>query len=98
MGKAEDVEHFHSTSLAVQGTTPGAGSSDGCCLGCSRVRKLVTLRCVLALVLGFAVLLSAVFWLPIFRFGDRGDLDLDYAGWWALVCVFLSWGILVFWG
>lgn len=80
MGKAEDVEHWHSTSLDAQGTTPGAGSSDGCCLGCSRVRKLVTLRCVLALVLGVAVLLSAVFWLPIFRFGDRGDLDLDYAG------------------
>lgn len=80
MGKAENGLPYQSTAHDAQGTTSGAGSSDGCCLGCSRVRKLVTLRCVAVLLLGVAVILSAVFWLPFFRFGDHQDLDLVYEG------------------
>lgn len=80
MGKAEDGQHLQSTGLDAQGTTPGAGDISGCCLSCTRVKKLVSFKCVFVLILGFAVLLSAIFWLPFFRFGDRQDLDLDYAG------------------
>ncbi|KAL1564072.1 hypothetical protein AAHA92_06475 [Salvia divinorum] len=80
MGKAENLQHLEGTAYDAQGTTPGAGNSSGCCLSCSMVRKLMTLRCVLALVLGFGVLLSAVFWLPFLHFGGRQDLDLDYQG------------------
>ncbi|PIN24416.1 hypothetical protein CDL12_02870 [Handroanthus impetiginosus] len=80
MGKTEDEQALPSTALDAEGTTPSAGNSNGCCLGCSRLKKAVTFKCVLILVLGFAVLLSAVFWLPFFRFGDHKDLDLDYRG------------------
>ncbi|KAH6808369.1 hydroxyproline-rich glycoprotein family protein [Perilla frutescens var. frutescens] len=80
MGKAENVLPLQSTAHDAQGANPDAGSSNGCCLSCSRVRKWVTLRCVAALVLGVAVILSAVFWLPFFRVADHTDLDLDYEG------------------
>ncbi|XP_042000597.1 uncharacterized protein LOC121750182 [Salvia splendens] len=80
MGKAENLQPLEGTAYDAESTTPGAGSSNGCCLSCSRVRKLVPLRCVLALVLGFGVLLSAVFWLPFFHFGDQQVLDLDFQG------------------
>ncbi|XP_042066281.1 uncharacterized protein LOC121809624 [Salvia splendens] len=76
MGKAENLQHLEGTTYDAQGTTPAAGSTSSC----TSVRNLVTLRCVLALVLGFGVLLSAVFLLPFFHFGDRQDLDLDYQG------------------
>ncbi|XP_020547757.1 uncharacterized protein LOC105155806 [Sesamum indicum] len=78
MGKGEDEHPLPSTSFEAQGTTLSAGSRKGCCLGCSRLRELFTFRCVFILVLGVAVLLSAVFWLPFFHFGDHKDLDLDY--------------------
>ncbi|GER51941.1 hydroxyproline-rich glycoprotein family protein [Striga asiatica] len=80
MGKAEDELNLPSTTVDAQGTGSSAGSSSGCCLGCSGFSKLVSLRCVFVLLLGFAVLLSAIFWLPIFRFGHHKDLDLDYGG------------------
>ncbi|KAL2501989.1 hydroxyproline-rich glycoprotein family protein [Forsythia ovata] len=80
MGKAEDEQPLPSTTLDAQSATPNAGNCNGCCLGCSRLRKVVTLRCIFVLVLSVAVLLSAVFWLPFFHFGDQKDLDLDYAG------------------
>ncbi|KAI3446544.1 hypothetical protein Pfo_029516 [Paulownia fortunei] len=80
MGKAEDVRPLPSTALDAQGGAASAGNSNGCCLSCSRLKKVVTFRCVFALVLGVAVLLSAIFWLPFFHFGDKKDLDLDYAG------------------
>ncbi|KAG8372191.1 hypothetical protein BUALT_Bualt12G0040700 [Buddleja alternifolia] len=80
MGKAEDEQTLPSTTLDAQGTTSGSRNSNGCCSSCSRLRKMVTFRCVVVLVLGVAVLLSAVFWLPFFHFGHHKDLDLDYAG------------------
>ncbi|KAL3841130.1 hypothetical protein ACJIZ3_025721 [Penstemon smallii] len=80
MGKTGDEQHLPSTSLDAQGTTSRSGNSNGCCLGCSRVQKLVTFRCVFVFMLGVAVILSAVFWLPFFRFGDQKNLDLDYEG------------------
>lgn len=90
MGKAENLQPLEGTAYDAQSTTPGAGSSNGCCLSCSRVRKLVSLRCVLALVLGFGVLLSAVFWLPFFHFGDQQVLDLDFQGWWDFLYVLIT--------
>lgn len=86
MGKAEDGHPLPSTAFDAQGTTPNAGNTNGCCFSCIRLKKLLNFRCVLVLVLGAAVLLSAIFWLPFFHFGDdHKDLDLeDYAGWWAL--------------
>ncbi|CAA0812873.1 hydroxyproline-rich glycoprotein family protein [Striga hermonthica] len=80
MGKGEDELNLPSTTVDAQGTGSSDGSSSGCCLGCSGFLKLVSFRCVFVLVLGFAVLLSAIFWLPGFRFGHHKDLDLDYGG------------------
>ncbi|XP_073156388.1 uncharacterized protein [Henckelia pumila] len=80
MGKPEDEQNLPSSELVAQGPNPGAGDCNWCCLFCSRVVKLVSCRCVFVLVLGVAVLLSAVFWLPFFHFGDHKDLDLDYGG------------------
>ncbi|KAK6120441.1 hypothetical protein DH2020_045819 [Rehmannia glutinosa] len=80
MGKGENEQTLPSTTLDAQGTTPGVGNCNRCCLSCTRFQKLVSLRCVFVLMLGVAVLLSAVFWLPFFQFGDRKDLDLDYKG------------------
>lgn len=85
MGKAEVEQPLPSTAFDARGTTLSGGQSNGCCLGCSRLQELVTFRCVFVLVLGVAVLLSAVFWLPFFHFGDHKDLDLDYGGWWAFL-------------
>ncbi|XP_076955325.1 uncharacterized protein LOC143630124 [Bidens hawaiensis] len=48
------------------------------CSCCARVSRFFRFRCVIVLVLGVSVLLSAVFWLPpFFRSRDRWDLDLD---------------------
>lgn len=80
MGKPEDEQNLPSSELVAQGPNPGAGDCNWCCLFCSRVIKLVSCRCVFVLVFGVAVLLSAVFWLPFFHFGDQKDLDLDYGG------------------
>ncbi|XP_051138852.1 uncharacterized protein LOC127256744 [Andrographis paniculata] len=77
MGKPEDGRALASTALDAQGTTPSAGARDSCC--CT-FPQFISFRCVFVLLLAFAVLLSALFWLPIFRFGDREDLDLDYRG------------------
>ncbi|KAK9170564.1 hypothetical protein Syun_002704 [Stephania yunnanensis] len=42
-----------------------------------RISKFIRFRCVIALVLGASVLLSAIFWLkPLFRPRDQVDLDL----------------------
>lgn len=81
MGKAEDEQSQPSTPLDAQGTTPAAGGSNGSCLGCRRLRKSVNFRCLFVLLLGVAVLMSAVFWLPFFHSRDHENLDLDYAGW-----------------
>lgn len=88
MGKPEDEQNLQSSELVAQGPNPGAGDCNWCCLFCSRVIKLVSCRCVFVLVLGVAVLLSAVFWLPFFHFGDQKDLDLDYGGLWVLCIIF----------
>lgn len=86
MGKAEDEQPLPSTTLNTQSATPNAGNSNGCCLGCSRLlRKVVTFRCIFVLVLGVAVLLSAVFWLPFLRLGGEKHLDLDYPGWYDYI-------------
>ncbi|XP_073132516.1 uncharacterized protein [Henckelia pumila] len=80
MGKTGDEQTLPSTELDAQGTNPSEGNCNWCCLSCRRIKKLVAFRCILVLVLCVAVLLSAVFWLPFFHYGDQKDLDLIYEG------------------
>lgn len=70
MGKGE--EHPLPTTITDSSQSTVTSSSTNCC--CS-VFGLFRFRCVFVLVLGLSVLLSAVFWLPMFQ--DHGDLDLD---------------------
>ncbi|KAK4377869.1 hypothetical protein RND71_004165 [Anisodus tanguticus] len=74
MGKVEE-EHHHqlpiSSSIGANQNVENNNNS------CGRLSKWVKFRCVLALLFGAAVLLSALFLLPIFHNGDLGDLDLD---------------------
>ncbi|XAR69528.1 hypothetical protein NMG60_11001153 [Bertholletia excelsa] len=73
MGKVEEGQSS-STNVESHRTEQNAES-----LG--RVRGFIQFRCVLALLLGVAVLLSAIFWLPPFlQYGDQMDLDLDSYG------------------
>ncbi|XP_027349595.1 inactive histone-lysine N-methyltransferase 2E-like isoform X2 [Abrus precatorius] len=74
MGKAEE-EH----QPLPQSEDPPQNAETEC--RCSRIRKLVGLRCILVLVLSVAVFLSALFWLPPFlRLADRKNLNADYNG------------------
>ncbi|XP_052176462.1 uncharacterized protein LOC127790809 [Diospyros lotus] len=74
MGKVEEEESSLSSSTAVDSQSSGRNGENGC----RGIRRFVRFRCVLALVLGVGVLLSALFWLPPFlHYGDQGDLDLD---------------------
>lgn len=81
MGKVEEEQDLPISVIGeAQRADQNAGNSNrsGCCI----FKKSFSFRCVFALLLGVAVFLSAVFWLPIFHFGDQKDLDLDsqYAG------------------
>lgn len=69
MGKIEG-EQSVSAPVVVEISEENAGNR-------CRIGKFAGFRCVAALVFGVAVLLSAIFWLPPFLKGDRGDLDLD---------------------
>ncbi|CAN4118681.1 unnamed protein product [Withania somnifera] len=72
MGKVEEEHQLPISSVvATNSTDQNVGNS------CGRFSVWVKFRCVLALLFGGAVLLSAVFLLPIFHTGDVGDLDLD---------------------
>ncbi|XP_042467871.1 uncharacterized protein LOC122051024 isoform X1 [Zingiber officinale] len=59
---------------------PASTAEDDAGDGCTRLRRIVRLRCVAALVLGVAMLLSVIFWLPPFlrhyggHKGHSGDL------------------------
>ncbi|XP_072997807.1 uncharacterized protein [Typha latifolia] len=70
MGKVDEEQQ------AGSGTPESADIAGGNADGgrCSRCGRIVRLRCVAALILGAAVLLSAVFWLPPFV-GRRRDAD-----------------------
>ncbi|CAK9165745.1 unnamed protein product [Ilex paraguariensis] len=69
MGKVEEEQSLP--------TTVGAQNTDQNAEHRCRGGGFVNFRCVLALVLGCAVLLSALFWLPPFlHYGDQRDLDL----------------------
>lgn len=70
MGKAGEEQPIPIT-LPAQNTQQNAENR-------FRVSGFIRFRCVFALLLGVAVLLSAIFWLPPFFWdGDRGDLDLN---------------------
>ncbi|PWA40241.1 hypothetical protein CTI12_AA564470 [Artemisia annua] len=71
MGKGE--EHPLPTTITDSSQSTVTNSSTNRC--CCSVFGLFRFRCVFVLVLGLSVLLSAVFWLPMFQ--DHGDLDLD---------------------
>lgn len=71
MGK---VEEDQTLPAAVAVSEP---SDRNACSRC-RIRGRVGFRCVLALLLGAAVMLSAIFWLPPFlHYADQRDLDPD---------------------
>ncbi|KAG1371186.1 hypothetical protein COCNU_16G002800 [Cocos nucifera] len=71
MGKVEDEQ---SLSTAPTSSSEAAeGNAGGSCPQCRSIGNIVRSRCVLALVLGVAILLPAVFWLPPF-FKHSGNL------------------------
>ncbi|XP_008796180.1 uncharacterized protein LOC103711710 [Phoenix dactylifera] len=70
MGKAEGEQ---SLSTAPSSSEDTEGNACGSCHQCRSIGRIVRPRCVVALVLGFAILLSAVFWLPPFL-RHSGDL------------------------
>ncbi|KAK1277116.1 hypothetical protein QJS04_geneDACA022221 [Acorus gramineus] len=73
MGKGEDEQ---SLQAAAEGTSEGNAAAARR-IG-RRCRRIVRFRCVVAVVLGFAVVLSAVFWLPPFlRYPDHEGGDRD---------------------
>ncbi|XP_062208036.1 uncharacterized protein LOC133909568 [Phragmites australis] len=78
MGKDAGEEQQQPPDGAGGGSGGGGGGGGGsgrrCCCGGTRV---VRLQCVAALVLGIAVLLSAVFWLPPFAGRGRGAQGPD---------------------
>nr|CAB3475386.1 unnamed protein product [Digitaria exilis] len=96
MGKDAGEAQQQPPDGAGGGGGGGAGGRGGsgclrCCCGGGRGTRAVRLQCVAALVLGVAVLLSAVFWLPPFKGRGRGAegpdpgdefgaLDLDIHG------------------
>ncbi|XP_009625826.1 uncharacterized protein [Nicotiana tomentosiformis] len=73
MGKGEE-EQSAGTPLDAQSTHQNAEDR---CRGCSRLKGLLSFKCVFVLLLGMGVLLSAIFLLPFFKNGDLGYLDLD---------------------
>lgn len=76
MGKGEEDEGVPaSVADEAQRTEQNVGDSSG--RVCSRFKRGVSFRCVFALLFGFAVFVSVLFWLPFFHFGDQKDLDLD---------------------
>lgn len=71
MGKFEEQQPLPSTVVGSE--TPDQNPENRC-----RIKRFVGFRCVSVLLLGAAVLLSAVFWLPPFlQDGDQPDLGLD---------------------
>ncbi|KAG6531384.1 hypothetical protein ZIOFF_005190 [Zingiber officinale] len=75
---------------------PASTAEDDAGDGCTRLRRIVRLRCVAALVLGVAMLLSVIFWLPPFLRhygGHKGHSgDLTFAGENERIC-FTNFGI-----
>lgn len=74
MGKPEDDEFSRSsTAIGAEGVSGSNADRGGC-----RFSRFIGLRCLLALLLGISVFLSAIFWLPPFlKLADLGDSDLD---------------------
>ncbi|KAK4345902.1 hypothetical protein RND71_036078 [Anisodus tanguticus] len=73
MGKVEEENQLPNSSVGANNTDQNVENTNSC----GRLSKWVKFRCVLALLFGAAVMLSAVFLLPILHNGDLGDLDLD---------------------
>ncbi|KAM0954054.1 hypothetical protein DsansV1_C01g0006541 [Dioscorea sansibarensis] len=68
MGKGEDEQSAADGRVSVEASERNAGDP---CPPCRSIGRIVGLRCVAALFLGCAVLLSAVFWLPPFLGADH---------------------------
>ncbi|KAK8943280.1 hypothetical protein KSP39_PZI008781 [Platanthera zijinensis] len=75
MGKTEDEQDLELPSSPE----PALENDDRRCPRCQSVGRITSLRCIAALLLGVALLLSAVFWLPPFfpRASDSGGVDRD---------------------
>ncbi|PKA53173.1 hypothetical protein AXF42_Ash009903 [Apostasia shenzhenica] len=76
MGKTEEEQVLDDVPVLPELPRVNAG---GRCPHCRSVGMIVHLRCIAALLVGVAVLLSAVFWLPPFirRGSGVGSSDLD---------------------
>ncbi|KAK6944498.1 hypothetical protein RJ641_025600 [Dillenia turbinata] len=76
MGKPEDEHSFSVSTIVVETqSVQTPETTPRCC----KFRQLVSFRCVFALLLGLALLVSALFWLPPFynHHRDQGDPDPD---------------------
>ncbi|GAA0160468.1 hypothetical protein LIER_39049 [Lithospermum erythrorhizon] len=87
MGKlAENEQRVVSRSSRDDAESTTLDNASGCCCcSCLKLNNLGGLfswRCVFVLLLGAAVFVSAIFWLPFFHNGDGKDSDLynEFAG------------------
>lgn len=73
MGKIEDEQDLELPASSE----PALENDTRRCAHCQSVGRITSLRCILALLFGVALLLSAVFWLPPFfpRASDSGGVD-----------------------
>ncbi|MCL7028145.1 hypothetical protein MKW94_004836 [Papaver nudicaule] len=74
MGKFEEEQSLSSSEIAaIISIIPNENVDN---TTCQNISKFVRFRCVIALLFSAAVFLSALFWLPpLFRYGNRADLD-----------------------
>ncbi|KAH9626947.1 hypothetical protein KSS87_003898 [Heliosperma pusillum] len=85
MGKAEDDEFSLASTAAAEAASLEEANRrreeeerSCCCNFWFKFNKLIKLKCIFALLLGFSVFISALFWLPPFlKLSDLGDKDLD---------------------
>ncbi|XP_020600201.1 uncharacterized protein LOC110039471 [Phalaenopsis equestris] len=71
MGKIEEEQAFHAVPASPE---PALENAARRCPPCRSVGRIVNLRCIAALLLGVAVLLSGILWLPpFFRRGSGAE-------------------------
>ncbi|KAK9747818.1 hypothetical protein RND81_02G016000 [Saponaria officinalis] len=78
MGKSEDDEFPLSSIEAASIIESNRSRRENRVCFCNYLIRLINLKCILALLLGISVFISAIFWLPPFlKLYDHGDKDLD---------------------
>ncbi|KAL9239650.1 hypothetical protein vseg_013953 [Gypsophila vaccaria] len=81
MGKSEDDEFpIESIETTIESNRRSSGGViSGCnCSNLISLIRVIKLNCVLAILLGISVFISAIFWLPPFlKLSNHGDKDLE---------------------